>query len=73
MTPLSACPAINFTWIFSGLAEDDPGEGLKESRAALAVFSLEKVTALGFDCERVFSLLAKRLVVEDGPLVSEVL
>ncbi len=53
--------------------EDDPGEGLKELSAALAVFFLEKVTALGFDCERVFSLLAKRLVVGDGPLVSEVL
>jgi hypothetical protein len=49
------------------------GEGLKESRTVLAVIPLEKVTALGLDCEGVFSLLAKRLVVGDEPLVSAVL
>ncbi len=34
---------------FRGLAEDDPGEDLTESRVALALFSLEKLTALGLE------------------------
>ncbi len=49
MTLLSTRPAIDSLGSFRGLAEDDPGEDLKESRAALAVFPLEKLTALGLE------------------------
>ncbi len=55
------------------MAEEEPGEGLNESRVAPAVFPLETFDALVLEVKDDFSLLAKKLVVGGTAFFSAVL
>ncbi len=63
---MSFCPHVQQSTSlgsFRGLAEEDPDEGLNASRVAPAVFPLEAFNVLDVELKKVFSLLARRLVV----------